>query len=147
MTVSVQSSSRLANNEWHSVLVERNRKEARILVDSGQLKGEVREPPGPIRALHLTSELVVGATIDDRDGYVGCIRALLLNGKLQDIQRKARETKYGVSEGCVGKCDSSPCLNNGTCLERYDGYGCDCRWTAYKGRICADGKLKINHMS
>jgi hypothetical protein len=35
------------------------RKEARIVVD-GALKAEVREPPGPVRALHLTSELVVG---------------------------------------------------------------------------------------
>jgi hypothetical protein len=35
------------------------RKEARIVVD-GALKAEVREPPGPVRALHLTSDLVVG---------------------------------------------------------------------------------------
>jgi hypothetical protein len=35
------------------------RKEARIVVD-GALKAEVREPPGPVRALHLTSYLVVG---------------------------------------------------------------------------------------
>lgn len=45
----------------------------------------------------------------------------------------------GVVPGCIGKCDSSPCLNNGTCHERYDGYSCDCRWTAFKGPICADG--------
>jgi len=35
------------------------RKEARIVVD-GALKAEVREPPGPVRALRLTSYLVVG---------------------------------------------------------------------------------------
>lgn len=45
----------------------------------------------------------------------------------------------GISPGCVGKCESNPCLNNGTCTERYDGYHCDCRWTAFKGPICADG--------
>ncbi|XP_064071525.1 neurexin-4 isoform X3 [Vanessa tameamea] len=50
----------------------------------------------------------------------------------------ARDGVYGVSVGCVGKCESSPCLNNGTCLERYDSYSCDCRWTAFKGPICAD---------
>lgn len=45
---------------------------------------------------------------------------------------------YGISEGCVGKCQSSPCLNNGTCIEKYNGYSCDCQWTAFKGPICAD---------
>ena len=45
---------------------------------------------------------------------------------------------YGISEGCVGKCQSNPCLNNGTCIEKYNGYSCDCQWTAFKGPICAD---------
>ncbi|XP_043250778.1 neurexin-4 isoform X2 [Colletes gigas] len=137
LTVSVQTSYRLADNRWHSVSVERNRKEARIVVD-GALKTEVKEPPGPVRALHLTSDLVVGATTDYRDGYVGCIRALLLNGQLQDLRSYARQGLYGITEGCMGRCESNPCLNNGTCHERYDGYSCDCRWTAFKGPICAD---------
>ncbi|CAK9811653.1 Nrx-IV [Anthophora plagiata] len=137
LTVSVQTSYRLADNRWHSVSVERNRKEARIVVD-GALKNEVREPPGPVRALHLTSDLVLGATTDYRDGYVGCIRALLLNGHLQDLRSYTRQNLYGISGGCMGKCESNPCLNNGTCHERYDGYSCDCRWTAFKGPICAD---------
>jgi contactin associated protein-like 2 len=67
------------------VSVERNRKEARLVVD-GALKAEVREPPGPVRALHLTSELVMGAAYDYRDGFVGCMRALLLNGNLVDMR-------------------------------------------------------------
>lgn len=135
--VTVDTSYRLADNNWHSVSVERNRKEARIVVD-GALKAEVREPPGPVRALHLTSDLVVGSTVDYRDGFVGCIRALLLNGQLMDLRSFANRGMYGVSPGCIGKCESNPCLNNGTCLDGYDGFKCDCRWTAFKGPICAD---------
>jgi len=54
------------------------------------------------------------------------------------LRSYARRGLYGITEGCIGKCLSSPCLNNGTCHERYDGYWCDCRWTAFKGPICAD---------
>nr|NVI76536.1 neurexin IV [Cucujiformia] len=132
-----ETSYKLSNNEWHSVSVERNRKEAMLVVD-GALKAEVREPPGPVRALHLTSELVIGANVEYRDGFTGCIRALLINGEHIDLRGYARRGVFGVLEGCMGKCESSPCLNNGTCQEGYESYSCDCRWTAFKGPICAD---------
>merc|ERR1712203_877598 len=45
---------------------------------------------------------------------------------------------YGVGVGCVGKCGKNPCMNGGTCLEGYDSFNCDCRWTPFKGPICAD---------
>lgn len=57
--VSVETSYKLNDDNWHSVLVERNRKEARVVVD-GSLSGEVRERAGPVRALYLTSQLVIG---------------------------------------------------------------------------------------
>lgn len=138
--VNVETSYHLNDNQWHSVSVERNRKEARLVVD-GSLKAEVREPNGPVRALHLTSRLSLGATTDFRDGFTGCMRALLLNGQLIDLKKEANKGLYGISPGCIGRCDSNPCLNNGTCFERYDGYTCDCRWSAFKGPICADGKF------
>lgn len=141
--VNAATSHRLNDNEWHSVSVERNRKEARMVVDGSQ-KAEVREPPGPVRALHLTSELVFGATLDYRDGFVGCMRALLLNGELVDLKSYTQRERplYGISAGCNGRCESNPCLNNGTCFEKYDGFSCDCRWSAFKGPICADGNVK-----
>ena len=81
----------------------------------GALKAEVKEPPGPVRALHLTSPLVLGASVDYRDGYVGCIRAMLLNGQLQDLKRYAQLGLYGkfiiLICQAVHKCFSCvPCV-------------------------------------
>ncbi|XP_063218125.1 neurexin-4 [Bacillus rossius redtenbacheri] len=137
MSVNAEAPYKLSDNNWHSVSLERNRKGSRVVIDSAH-KTEIREPPGPVRALRLTSKLIVGASVEFRDGFVGCIRALLLNGMPVDLRRHAARGLYGVNEGCQGKCESSPCLNNGTCHEGYDSYTCDCRWTAFKGPICAD---------
>lgn len=143
--LNVETSYSLNDNHWHSVSVERNRVEIRLVID-GSMKAEANEPPGPFHTIHLTSETVVGATIKNQDGFVGCIRAFLLNGKLVDLKSYAHRSLYGLSTGCIGRCDSNPCLNNGTCHERYDGYSCDCRWSSFKGPICADGSyiLKIS---
>ncbi|CAH1134406.1 unnamed protein product [Ceutorhynchus assimilis] len=145
LAVVAEVSYRLADDQWHSVSVERNRKEAMIVVDGSQ-KAEVREPAGPVRAIHLASALVIGASADYRDGFTGCMRALLINGKHVDLREYARRGLYGIAEGCSGKCASNPCLNNGTCHERYDSYMCDCRWTAFKGPICAD-EIGVNMKS
>lgn len=84
--------------------------------------------------------IISGSSSDEQNGFIGCIRAFMLNGQLVDLKSYAEKRLYGISPGCIGKCDSNPCLNNGTCFEKYDGYTCDCRWTAFKGPICADGK-------
>ena len=136
--VEVQTAYRINDNNWHSVLVEKNKKEARLVID-GKFASDVKTLNGQIRPFHLTSRIVIGATIDEREGYVGCLRSLMLNGNFVDLMGMARERKlYGINTGCSGRCESNPCLNNGTCIERYSSYTCDCQWTAFKGPICAD---------
>jgi contactin associated protein-like 2 len=89
---------------------------------------------------------------DYSDGYVGCMRALVLNGVAVDLVREVTKKPwglYGVTTGCVGKCRHHPCLNGGKCLEGYDSFNCDCRWTPFKGPICADEigiNMRTNYM-
>ena len=145
-SVTIESSYRLNDDHWHSVLIEWNKKEARLIVD-GKLTSDIKTAStGPIIPLNLTSDLVVGATVEYREGYVGCIRSLLFNGVFIDLHAVAKSGLYGVTTGCQGKCQSNPCLNNGTCYERYSSYTCDCQWTGFKGPICAD-EIGVNLQS
>lgn len=149
--VTVETAYRLDDDTWHSVLVEKNRKEAMIVVD-GARKGQVKEPRGPVRPMLLDSGLFIGATRDFSDGFVGCLRALMLNGVIVDLVGEATKYPwglYGVGVGCTGKCASSPCMNGGVCKEGYDHFECDCRWTPFKGPICADEigvNMRTNYM-
>jgi len=62
---------------------------------------------------------------------------------------KERHGVYGVGVGCTGKCSRNPCMNGGKCLEGYDSFDCDCRWTPFKGPICADEigvNMRANYM-
>ncbi|RWS30064.1 neurexin-4-like protein, partial [Leptotrombidium deliense] len=133
--IKVETAYRINDNNWHSVLLEVNKKEAKLVIDKFP---RTKSHSGVVRPLQLSSYLVVGATVDYHEGFVGCMRALMVNGKSIDLVKKAREQTYGLTEGCVGKCESSPCLNNGNCTDKYSTYTCDCQWTAFKGPICAD---------
>lgn len=147
----VETPYRLDNNEWHSVLVERNRKEAMLIVD-GTRKGQVREPPGPVFPLILTSKLYLGASQDYTKGFVGCVRTLILNGVPIDLVGEVTKNPlglYGVSVGCVGKCRKKPCKNKGLCMEGYDHFVCDCSSTPYEGLLCANEvgvKMRSNYI-
>jgi len=144
----VETTYRLDDNQWHSVLIEKNRKEAMVVID-GARKITFKEPIGPVRPFKLTSKLYVGATKEYTDGYVGCLRALVLNGVVVDLVGEVSKHPwgmYGVGVGCVGKCARHPCKNGGKCLEGYDSFACDCRWTPWKGPICAD-EIGVNMKS
>merc|ERR1711899_254946 len=140
--VTVETAYRLDDDTWHTVLVEKNRKEAMVVVD-GARKGQVNEPRGPVRPMILDGGLYVGATRDAADGFVGCMRALMLNGVIVDLVKESRKDPYGIGLGCQGKCHNNPCMNGGECQEGYDHFKCDCRWTPFKGPICAD-EIGIN---
>ncbi|XP_036616463.1 contactin-associated protein-like 2 [Trichosurus vulpecula] len=131
----VRSPSPLNDDQWHRVIAERNVKQASLQVD--QLPQQVRKAPteGHTR-LELYSQLYVGAAGGQR-GFLGCIRSLRMNGVTLDLEERAKVT-LGVKPGCSGHCTSYGmyCENGGKCVEKYNGYSCDCSKTAYDGPFC-----------
>lgn len=75
-------------------------------------------------------------------GFLGCIRALRMNGITLDLEERAKVTP-GVKPGCQGHCTSFGmyCRNGGKCMEKYNGYLCDCTATAYDGPFCTRGEM------
>ncbi|KAI5617095.1 contactin-associated protein-like 2 precursor, partial [Silurus asotus] len=131
----VHSPTPLNDDQWHRISAERNVKEAVLQLD--QQYREVRAAPaqGHTR-LELYSQLYVGAAGGQR-GFLGCIRSLKMNGITLDLEDRAKVTP-GVKPGCSGHCTSFGmyCRNGGKCVEKYNGYACDCSGTAYEGPFC-----------
>ncbi|XP_061482188.1 contactin-associated protein-like 4 [Rhineura floridana] len=134
--ITVQSPTSLNDNQWHFVKAERNIKEASLQVDHLPQRTRTAPSDGHIR-LQLNSQLFVGGTASRQKGFLGCIRSLQLNGGALDLEERAKITP-GVKPGCPGHCSSygNLCHNGGKCKEKYNGFSCDCTFSAYMGPFC-----------
>uniref|UniRef100_A0A7N6BMN7 Contactin associated protein 2 n=1 Tax=Anabas testudineus TaxID=64144 RepID=A0A7N6BMN7_ANATE len=143
--LTVHSATPLNDDQWHRVMAERNVKEAVLQLDQTYRASQLAPAQGHTR-LELFSQLYVGkpASLTCQDsaaggqrGFLGCIRALRMNGITLDLEERAKVTP-GVKPGCQGHCTSFGmyCRNGGKCVEKYNGYSCDCTDTAYNGPFC-----------
>uniref|UniRef100_A0AAV2LBU2 Contactin associated protein 2 n=1 Tax=Knipowitschia caucasica TaxID=637954 RepID=A0AAV2LBU2_KNICA len=143
--LNVHSATPLNDDQWHRVSAERNVKEAVLQLDQTYRVSRTAPTQGHTR-LELFSQLYVGkpASITCQDsaaggqrGFLGCIRGLRMNGITLDLEDRAKVTP-GVKPGCQGHCTSYGmyCRNGGKCVEKYNGYLCDCSKTAYDGPFC-----------
>ncbi|KAH0947033.1 hypothetical protein HN011_011048 [Eciton burchellii] len=79
-------------------------------------------------------------------GYVGCLRGLMIGEYLVDLPNLASEANHegskGVLPNCQMKCDAMPCKNLGICTEDFGRQesSCNCELTSYFGEYCADEK-------
>uniref|UniRef100_A0A5F8GRP0 Contactin associated protein family member 5 n=1 Tax=Monodelphis domestica TaxID=13616 RepID=A0A5F8GRP0_MONDO len=136
MELTVLSPTPLNDNQWHYVQAERNLKQTLLQVDDLPAKILETQEDGHFR-LQLNSQLFVGGTASRQKGFLGCIRSLHLNGQKLDLEEKALVTP-GVKPGCPGHCSSygNFCHNGGKCVEKYNGYLCDCTNSPYEGPFC-----------
>uniref|UniRef100_A0A8C4EL35 Contactin associated protein-like 5a n=1 Tax=Dicentrarchus labrax TaxID=13489 RepID=A0A8C4EL35_DICLA len=119
VVLSMKSHLPLNDRQWHYVRAERNVKEASLQVDQLPLRFLEAPADGHPR-LRLSSQLFVGRV------------TIRLNTPPPE-----RMTP-GVSSGCPGYCSgsSSLCHNRGRCIEKSNGYVCDCSQSAYGGTTC-----------
>ncbi|XP_011690893.1 PREDICTED: uncharacterized protein LOC105451879 isoform X4 [Wasmannia auropunctata] len=79
-------------------------------------------------------------------GYIGCLRGLMIGKYRIDLPSLASEANHegskGVLPNCQMKCDMMPCKNLGICTEDFGRQesSCNCELTSYFGEHCADEK-------
>uniref|UniRef100_A0A8C6XZ49 Contactin associated protein family member 5 n=1 Tax=Naja naja TaxID=35670 RepID=A0A8C6XZ49_NAJNA len=119
--VMVQSPMPLNDNQWHSVHAERNLRETSLQVDNFPKKTLEAPAEGHFR-LQLNSQLFVGASASKQKGFMGS------------------KVTPGVKPGCSGHCSSygNICQNGGKCVEKPNGYLCDCTNSPYEGPFCRE---------
>ncbi|XP_011198590.2 neurexin-1 isoform X2 [Bactrocera dorsalis] len=146
------SRRRVDDGDWHDLILRRNGRDAKVSVDG--VWNEFRTP-GDGTILELDGHMYVGGTgpaynniawppaiwtATLRQGFVGCLRDLVLSGKAIDIAAFARlQDSASVKPSChvqANVCSGNPCLNGGTCIEGWNRPICDCTATLYAGPTC-----------
>ncbi|XP_041968966.1 neurexin-1 isoform X4 [Aricia agestis] len=146
------SRRRVDDSHWHEFLLRRTGRDGRVTVDGANAEFKT---PGESNQLELDGQLYVGGlgqeysaartppalwTAALRQGFVGCIRDLVLNGKPQDLTAYARQQdSASVRPAChvlMKQCVSSPCQNGAGCSEGWNRALCDCSTTNYGGPTC-----------
>ncbi|XP_029177098.1 neurexin-1-like isoform X2 [Nylanderia fulva] len=151
--VKVRSSkTRIDDGTWHDVALRRVERDGRVTVDG--YTADFRTP-GDSTQLDLDGLLYIGGvgapfaplTVPPvlwtgalRQGYVGCMRDLVINGHPVDIAGYAQQQDSGaVRPAChtqPAHCPSQPCMHGGHCLEGWNRFHCDCTGTPYTGPTC-----------
>ncbi|MBN3295144.1 CELR2 protein, partial [Amia calva] len=98
---------------------------------------------GSKKSLDLTGPLLLGGVPDlpedfpvQNREFVGCMKNLQIDNRPVDMAEHIANN--GTVPGCSAKrhfCSTSPCLNGGTCVNRWASFSCDCP-LGYGGRNC-----------
>uniref|UniRef100_A0A158R697 Neurexin-4 n=1 Tax=Syphacia muris TaxID=451379 RepID=A0A158R697_9BILA len=147
---------------WHSVNLSRMGRSATITVDGYSV---MFSTPGVSANLNIDEKIFIGAApwmsndlngteyrfppevmmTSLRQGYIGCLRNVRVNGISSEISSVYEEQKalFGdaITLGCnktLGHdfCGISPCKNLAFCENGYGSFRCDCSNTYFEGALC-----------
>ncbi|XP_018057777.1 PREDICTED: basement membrane-specific heparan sulfate proteoglycan core protein isoform X9 [Atta colombica] len=128
-------------SEWHTIKIQRNRKEGTMLVDGegpykmvalGRRQGLDLKEPLYIGGVPSYSRINMQA--EANTGFVGCISRLVLGEKQVDLIGDQTDS-VGITT--CETCAENPCNNGGVCQEAAtkNGYTCLCR-ASFSGKHC-----------
>uniref|UniRef100_A0A8C4QK66 Neurexin 1b n=1 Tax=Eptatretus burgeri TaxID=7764 RepID=A0A8C4QK66_EPTBU len=147
--IKANSDAQLSDNQWHSVIISRDLNNLHLLKVDSKL---VSQNGNGARNLDLKGMLYVGGLprelfrtlprlVASRDGFQGCLASVDLNGHLPDLLDDALHQSGQIERGCEGSstpCLEDSCSNQGLCVQKWEGFICDCSMTSYSGSFCND---------
>lgn len=148
----------VSDGSWHEIKLERDRNNAKIVIDGTHTaQGSA---PGISDILNLQSdEMYLGAEVhqhpsilgfeDVQRGFSGCMDDIRISRVSVPLHKSGENSVVvlkrfaNVEFSCdtniilvpPGPCGSQPCMNGGTCRETKNGYECECH-ARYKGTLC-----------
>ncbi|XP_055730723.1 pikachurin-like [Salvelinus fontinalis] len=147
-TAQIVSGSRVALDQWHSVVVGREGAIGWLRLDNDTpVTGHAQ---GDYNKITFRTPLYVGGspnaywlarTAGTNRGFQGCIQTLSINSRVTDM--RPWPMGWALSGADVGECSASvcegvTCANEGTCFASHaDGYICLCA-LGYRGPLCQE---------
>lgn len=141
-TVTVRAEKPIDMKKWHTIKVNKVRKEGYLLVDD---QHPVSFPQTARLGVELLENLYVGNVPNFNDivpsaagpmeGFVGCISRLIL--KEREIELK-QDAIFAEGTTSCETCANDVCENDGVCLETQtdQGFTCVCK-AGFTGKTCA----------
>uniref|UniRef100_A0A3P8VI31 Neurexin 2 n=1 Tax=Cynoglossus semilaevis TaxID=244447 RepID=A0A3P8VI31_CYNSE len=147
---SLHMETRVNDQRWHRILLSRNFKETKLVVDNEEKKAEVKSKR---KEMVVVSDLYVGgippdvrlsALTSSTVKYEPPFQGLIANLKLGEALPLLLDGQ-AVHSDLEFICDAhSPCNNQGLCSVSQGEVLCDCINTSYRGRYCQEGEEKIS---
>uniref|UniRef100_A0A158P8K2 Neurexin-4 n=1 Tax=Angiostrongylus cantonensis TaxID=6313 RepID=A0A158P8K2_ANGCA len=133
-TLQVMTDSIYNDGLWHSIYWEADTQGMRLRVD-----GRTSETNATTLILPSAHQWTIGSRTErGLSGFAGVIRSVYLCGEELQLSTVARrDYNKGVHIGDEGHCREGLCKNGGVCLDKYDGYACDCSGTPFGGDDCS----------
>lgn len=130
--------SALHDGMWHHVAVNISIQNVRLEVDSELATISKRS----LGTFVSSSEVFVGASDNDRPGFIGCMRDLTVQGRKINFTAISYKSHDMTSECKLDDlCVPNPCQNGGRCQTLWNQTAwnqavCDCSGTSFKGEKC-----------
>uniref|UniRef100_A0A8D3AHC9 Neurexin-2-like n=1 Tax=Scophthalmus maximus TaxID=52904 RepID=A0A8D3AHC9_SCOMX len=142
---SLHTETRINDQRWHRILLARNFRETRLVVDNEEKVAEVKSKR---KEMVVASDLYVGgippdvrlsaltsSTVKYEPPFQGLITNLKL-GEALPLLLDGQAVQSDLEYICAAH---SPCSNQGLCSVSQGEVLCDCLNTSYRGRYCHEG--------